>query len=100
VTLWIGLALVWLGIGLRWWAIRELLLAGIHEEDIWVPERQKVYTNRGPYQFLSHPAYVGSLAVLAGAGIACLGWGGAVLALPSWPFFALRIHEENQLRWR
>jgi len=99
MTLWIGLALIWLGLSLRWWALRELLVAGVSEESIWVPERQKLYVETGPYRFLNHPAYVGSLMSISGFGMAALGWGGMVLSLPAWPFFAMRIHQENSLRW-
>jgi len=99
VTVPFGLSLLLMGLGLRLWSLRTLLQEGVSEESIWMPEKQKTYTDRGPYRFLSHPAYVGSMLAISGAGVAALGWCGAVLALPAWPFFALRIHQENKLRW-
>ena len=83
---------------LRWWALNELLKSGISEESIWEPQRQPVYIESGPYRWLRHPAYLGSMLSLSGFGISALGWGGVVLALPAWPFFALRIYQENELR--
>lgn len=51
----------------------------------------------GVYRYMDHPAYAGSLLLMAGAGIACLGWGGAILALAAWPFYRVRSIEEDRL---
>jgi protein-S-isoprenylcysteine O-methyltransferase Ste14 len=91
----VGLLLVWIGFSMRTWALATLLREGISEEDIAVPKQPKQWTTKGPYRWMRHPAYWGSLCVLSGAGIGFLGWGGFVLALPAWPFFAARMAEEK-----
>ena len=98
MTLWLGLALAWVGLGLRLWALRVLLRAGLSEHQILSPARPATYTDKGPYLFLDHPAYWGSLIFLAGVGVACLGPLGFVLFLPAWPFFKSRMVEEDRLR--
>lgn len=89
--------MVVVGLGMRVWAYWTLRGAGMPVEQWYVPERPKALVRRGPYRWLRHPAYVGSLLWFAGAGVACLGWGGAVVALPAWPFFALRMYQERPL---
>ena len=94
----IGVVLAVVGLVLRWWAYRTLTEAGLPYSGFMEPQRPTEYTEEGPYRWVRHPAYVGSLLLIAGVGIVGLGWGGAVLALPAWPLFALRIHQENRLR--
>lgn len=60
----------------------------------------KVLATKGPYRFLRHPCYVGSMLWLAGTGCAALGWGGLVLCMPCWPYFVERIHRENRMLGR
>ena len=86
------------GVLLRVWAISELKAVGVTMEQFFIPARPERYTDRGPYRLMKHPAYVGTFLFLSGAGLAALGWGGVTLALPAWPFFALRIYQENQCR--
>lgn len=93
-----SLGLLGLGLGLRLWALRSLQGAGMTSQQILSIERPARFIETGPYRFLQHPAYVGSLLVIAGGGGLALGPAGFVLALPAWPFFASRIHEENRLR--
>lgn len=94
----VGLVMLLGGLGLRAWALKTLLAAGLTHAEILEVALPKTYTADGPYRWLDHPAYVGSLLVIAGAGVMALGPGGAVLALAAWPFFASRIHGENRLR--
>ena len=72
MTLWIGVVLAGVGLGLRLWALRALLAAGLSEHQILSPARPASYTDEGPYLFLDHPAYWGSLLFLAGIGVANL----------------------------
>lgn len=94
----LGIALVVVGLMLRWWSWHVLRRVGLSYNGMMEPVRPTSYTNAGPYRVMRHPAYVGSMLVLSGLGIVWLGWGGWVLCLPAWPLFALRIHQENQLR--
>lgn len=95
-----GFALLAAGLLLRLWAVRALLRAGLTQHDILEIRAPEAYTTAGPYRWLDHPAYAGSLLIIAGVGVLALGPPGAVLALASWPFFAARIHAENRLRGR
>lgn len=93
--------LVLLGVGLRAWAIWHLRRAGLSWEQFYrVSYPRGGLARTGPYRYMNHPCYVGSLVWLAGAGMLCLGWGGAIIALPAWPLFAERILREDRLLGR
>ena len=86
------------GMGLRAWALRVLMKSGLTVRQ-WnrgepLPEGFRL-VRQGPYRFVKHPAYLGSMLIIAGAGILSLGLGGWVLGLAAWPFFADRICREN-----
>jgi isoprenylcysteine carboxyl methyltransferase (ICMT) family protein YpbQ len=83
---------------LRLRAHRALREAGVTDEQFRFLHPPSCYTRKGPYRWLTHPAYYGSLLIFAGAGMLCLGWGGFVIALASWPFYEDRIHFETSTR--
>jgi protein-S-isoprenylcysteine O-methyltransferase Ste14 len=61
---------------------------------ITLPNR---YVTNGVYR-LRHPAYIGAILMIAGAGILVFGWSGAALVIPAWPFYADRIYREERIR--
>lgn len=91
-----GLALIVVGYGIRLWALIQLRRAGLKDIDIYQTAKPPGgFVKTGPYRFVAHPAYWGSILILTGAGIAALGWGGAVLCLPSVPYFVQRARLET-----
>lgn len=95
----VGIALITAGMGLRAWALHTLRhAAGLTWNSILSISRPPHYTTLGPYRWLRHPAYLGSMLAIAGVGALTLGWAGIILVLPAWPFFAKRMYEEDRLR--
>jgi len=90
---WAGLALMALGIAFRWWAIR--VLAKFFTVDVAVHADHRIVRD-GPYRWLRHPSYTGSLATFFGFGLA-LGNGLSLLAVmvPVIIGFAYRIRVEE-----
>ncbi len=70
-----GFALILLGGGLRWWAI--LTLGRYFTFDVAVRSEQPVVQS-GPYRYVRHPAYSGTLLSLLGIGLALANWASAV----------------------
>lgn len=62
----IGIALMLLGVGLRWYAIR--VLGRYFTRDVAVRTGQTV-VQTGPYQLIRHPSYSGGLLTLLGFGL-------------------------------
>lgn len=93
-----GLLLVAVGLALRSWSMATLYKVGIGTLEFSDIIKPLSYTYKGPYRFMRHPAYLGSMMVLAGLGVLALGLQGAVIAVAAWPFYASRIYAENQLR--
>ena len=91
-------ALITLGLSLRAWAVMTLHRAGISESDFLRVVRPKEWVTHGPYRYFDHPAYWGSMLIVAGVGMVALGPGGFVLALPLWPLLKWRMAEEEALR--
>jgi protein-S-isoprenylcysteine O-methyltransferase Ste14 len=73
-----GFALILLGGGLRWWAI--LTLGRYFTFDVAVRSAQPVVQS-GPYRFVRHPAYSGTLLSLLGIGLALANWATVVAIL-------------------
>jgi protein-S-isoprenylcysteine O-methyltransferase Ste14 len=73
-----GFALILLGGGLRWWAI--LTLGRYFTFDVAVRSAQPV-VHSGPYRFVRHPAYSGTLLSLLGIGLALANWASVVAIL-------------------
>lgn len=93
-----GIILVTLGAIVRTWALLELRAIGMKPEDAGVLIRPPRYTDGGPYGWIRHPAYLGSELMIAGVGVAALGWAGVVLVLPAIPFFQRSVYEEERIR--
>jgi protein-S-isoprenylcysteine O-methyltransferase len=91
---WTGLALMAAGIAFRWWAIR--VLAKFFTVDVAVHADHQLVQD-GPYRWLRHPSYTGSLATFVGFGLALGNWVSLLAAvLPVVASFAYRIHVEEQ----
>jgi protein-S-isoprenylcysteine O-methyltransferase Ste14 len=82
------------GIGLRIWAIRHL--GKFFTVDVGIQPGHRVIQN-GPYQFVRHPSYSGSLLALTGIGFLTFNWLGLVL-IPACTLlaYALRISVEEK----
>jgi protein-S-isoprenylcysteine O-methyltransferase Ste14 len=81
-----GFALILLGGGLRWWAI--LTLGRYFTFDVAVRSAQPVVQS-GPYRFVRHPAYSGTLLSLLGIGLALANWA-SVVAIVAGALIGLR----------
>ena len=92
----IGLAFIVLGYMLRAWGSHHLKLAGTVILAGTKPPHY--YTTDGPYKYLVHPLYWGSMMICGGAGIVALGWGGVVLVVPAIPYFVERAILETEMR--
>ena len=92
--------MVVVGLALRWWSIDTLRKAGVTLEEALRVRKPRSVANTGPYRYLTHPSYWGSLLVMAGFGVMAFGPAGALLALPAWPFYKSRMLAEEDLLWR
>jgi protein-S-isoprenylcysteine O-methyltransferase Ste14 len=72
-----GIILMFAGIVLRQWSIA--ILGGFFSVVVSVQEGQTII-RRGPYRFIRHPSYTGTLMTLIGIGLAVQSWG-ALLTL-------------------
>jgi len=76
-TLVIGIALAWLGILVRVWAVWSL--GRFFQREVIIQPAHVVWRG-GPYRWLRHPAYAGSLITYFGYGVAIGSWVGALVA--------------------
>jgi protein-S-isoprenylcysteine O-methyltransferase Ste14 len=90
----VGLGLLAVGIVLREWAVSVL---GKHfTVRVQVHEKARLVT-QGPYKYIRHPSYTGSLLILAGLSLAVGTWLGAIFALVvSWIAHVYRIRVEEE----
>ncbi len=68
---WVALAVALGGLALRLWA--NLVLGEFYTRTLQVAEGQTIL-QRGPYRFIRHPGYLGSMLMWAGAGFATTNW--------------------------
>jgi protein-S-isoprenylcysteine O-methyltransferase len=66
-TLVVGIAIAWLGILLRVWSVWSL--GRFFQRDVMIQENHVVWRG-GPYRWLRHPAYAGTLITYFGYGLA------------------------------
>jgi protein-S-isoprenylcysteine O-methyltransferase len=91
---WAGVALMWAGMAFRLWAIQTL--GAFFRTSVVVQESHRLVT-AGPYRWLRHPAYTGSIASLVGLGLALGNWASlAAMALLPTLAIAFRIHVEER----
>ena len=75
---WIGLALIWIGVLVREWAVLSL---GRAFSVVVKTEPDQNLISSGPYRWVRHPAYTGSVITIGGFGLAVGSWLGTVLAM-------------------
>ncbi len=72
-----GVAIILVGSGLRVWAV--VTLGRFFRREVTIVEGQAI-VRRGPYRLIRQPAYLGTIIVVLGLGLAIGGWMGAVVA--------------------
>jgi protein-S-isoprenylcysteine O-methyltransferase Ste14 len=88
IVIWIG------GTVFRWYAIRTL--GRFFTYDVAISSGQQV-VERGPYRWLRHPSYLGSLLGLLGFGMTLTNWLAIIIApLCLGVVYLYRIHIEEQ----
>jgi protein-S-isoprenylcysteine O-methyltransferase len=82
------------GIALRIWAIRHL--GRFFTVDVGIQQGHQVVED-GPYRFVRHPSYSGSLLALVGIGVLTFNWLGLLLIITcGFVAYALRIPVEEK----
>ena len=71
LVFWIGIVLMLVGMGFRYYAIRTL--GRFFTFNVAVHKGQTV-VERGPYRYIRHPSYAAGLITLAGIGVALGSW--------------------------
>lgn len=93
--LWSGCALMFVGMALRDWSVRTL--AEFFTIDVAIHPDQTLIRS-GPYRWLRHPSYTGSLLTFYGFGVALGSWLSLlVIAVPVTAVFIRRIHVEEHV---
>ncbi len=92
---WAGLLVMLLGLGVRAWSMR--VLGASYSRTLKVSGAQDI-VDGGPYRFIRHPGYLGSILVWVGSGLALSNWialcvvGGMMICV-----YAYRIHAEEAM---
>jgi protein-S-isoprenylcysteine O-methyltransferase Ste14 len=90
----VGLVMMVLGIAVRLWAVATL--RSFFSYTVQIKEGHHVIES-GPYRFVRHPAYAGSLLTILGVGFALQSWGAVVLiAVVFLVAFGYRIKVEER----
>lgn len=91
---WLGIVLMLAGIAFRWWAIH--VLARYFTVDVSIrPDHELV--RHGPYRWLRHPSYTGSLMTFIGFALCLDNWLSLAAMLPVMLAFLWRIHVEERV---
>lgn len=94
VLLWGGLAIIVAGFALRLWAV--ITLSRFFTVDVAIQPDHRLVQN-GPYKYLRHPAYSGSLLSFVGLAVCSSSWlSGLILLIPIICVFLYRVHIEEQ----
>ena len=89
----LGIALIPLGVGLRWYSIR--VLGRYFTRDVAVSADQRV-VERGPYRYLRHPSYTGTFVTMLGVGLATGNWASLICLLAcvfAGHYYRVRVEE-------
>ena len=91
---WLGIADILAGVAVRWYAIR--VLGRFFTRDVAIQAGQTV-VQAGPYRFVRHPAYSGTLLTLLGLGLTLGNWLALLVVLVSGVVgHGYRVHVEEQ----
>jgi protein-S-isoprenylcysteine O-methyltransferase Ste14 len=89
-----GLAMILLGIAFRFWAVASL--RSFFSYTVQIKEGHRV-VETGPYRFVRHPAYAGSLLTMVGVGFALQSWGAVlIIAVVFLAAFGYRMRVEER----
>jgi len=89
-----GIGLMLGGVAFRWWAIATL--GKFFTFDVAVQSGQKV-VDTGPYRYIRHPSYTGTLMTQVGIGLALGNWAGLLALMVCTAIaYAYRISVEEQ----
>jgi protein-S-isoprenylcysteine O-methyltransferase Ste14 len=94
----LGIILIPLGVGLRWYSIR--MLGEYFTRDVAVSADQPV-VERGPYRYLRHPSYTGTFVTMLGVGLATGNWVGLICLLASvfaGHYYRVNVEEQALMR--
>jgi protein-S-isoprenylcysteine O-methyltransferase Ste14 len=75
-SFYVGVAMMLLGMAFRFWAVSTL--RSFFSYTVQIKEGHHVIES-GPYRFVRHPAYAGSLLTIVGVGFALQSWGAVLL---------------------
>lgn len=91
---WTGIALMVAGLAFRWYAIRSL--GRFFTRTVATRVGQNVVES-GPYRWIRHPSYSGSLLMFFGLGLAMTNWASLlVIMLGAGIGYGWRVHVEEQ----
>lgn len=95
IIFWIGILIICFGLFLRYWSIH--LLGKYFSTTIELEDSQKII-QKGPYKWIRHPSYSGTILFCIGYGLAVQNWLSLLIAI-SLPTIALlhriKIEEET-----
>ena len=93
-SLYLGLAMMLLGVAFRIWAVANL--RSFFSYTVQIKEGHRVIET-GPYRFVRHPAYAGSLLTMVGEGLALQSWGAVILIASVFTLaFGYRVQVEER----
>jgi protein-S-isoprenylcysteine O-methyltransferase len=94
LAFWLGIAFLAAGVALRQFAVRALGRLWVHEVAI---QAEHEVVEAGPYRWIRHPAYSGSLLGFIGVGLAMGNWA-ALLVIAAIPMlaYAYRVSVEER----
>ena len=87
-----GLVLISLGLGMRLWSVHVLGKYFSTQVEIW---QGQIVVESGPYRYIRHPAYLGSLLMAIGYPLFMNTWGVLFLSMIFILLLILRIREEE-----
>jgi protein-S-isoprenylcysteine O-methyltransferase len=91
---WAGIVMVWAGMAFRLWAV--LTLGAFFRTSVVLQDGHRLVT-AGPYRWLRHPAYTGTIVTMTGLGLAFGNWASlAAMAILPALAIAWRMHVEER----